>query len=288
MSELCTSCSKVLTAPEDVTEDGEPRWQPDEQLVPAILAGSRKRMADLQDNDRAWVVAGLGLAGLKAEDIAERLKCSLRLVRSIRALPLTKACVYAQTETTSWRNETRLATSALKERDIRINALVGELERARSKLSRLIDAHVVGTPSCGRCGTPWDKGNTYYEGTKRRCRNCNRLKQQAFRERRKAQDLDADRNPLVGYELPTILTVEGHEGELVIEPSETLTLAGSQSWDDADIGRDVDYDGEVVEELTAAASQDDELIEISKAGALPRRRDGDATVHQFPSNGRAD
>lgn len=202
MSAHCMSCSKVLTATEDVTHPGgEPRWQPDDQLVPAILAGSRKRMADLSDSDRSWVVAGLGIAGLTAEEIAERLKCSLRLVRSVRALPLTRAFEYAQTETTNWVNEARLASTALRAAESRIAAMESELTRARAKLSRMIDAHIVGTPSCRRCGTPWDRGNTYFEGGKRRCRNCNRLKQQRFRERQKAQEQCSDRDPVGGYEI---------------------------------------------------------------------------------------
>lgn len=158
-------------------------------------------MANLGDNDRAWVVAGLTVAGLTAEDIRDRLKCSLRLVRAIVALPLTRACLYAQTETENWIGENRLLQGGLRRRDTQIASLASELDRTREKLNRMIDAHVTGTASCGRCGTPWDKGNTYFEGTKRRCRNCNRLKQQAFRDRRKSQGTEGDRDPDRGYEI---------------------------------------------------------------------------------------
>lgn len=200
------SCSKVLTATESDTDGGEQRWQPDEQLIPAILAGSPKRMSDLCEPDRCWTVAGLGRAGLTAEDIADRLKCSLRLVRTIRAMPLTRAFVYAQTETATWIQESQLAAATLAAVQRELETTRAELAAARDRLGRLIDAHITGTESCGRCGTPWDHGNTYWEGTKRRCRNCNRLKQQAFRDRRKNAEVgldpqDAPRNPFWGYDM---------------------------------------------------------------------------------------
>ena len=70
------------------------RWEPDEQLVPAVLASVRGySMAALSFPDRCWVVAGLTLAGLTAEEIAERLACSLRLVRSLRAEDMTQVCL---------------------------------------------------------------------------------------------------------------------------------------------------------------------------------------------------
>ena len=90
-------------------EDKWDRWHPDEQLVAAVLAGSAARMSDLNDSDRAWVVAGLMSAHLTAEDIADRLGCSLRLVRAIRALPLTAVCLYALQESANFTDELRLA-----------------------------------------------------------------------------------------------------------------------------------------------------------------------------------
>lgn len=197
----CTECSQAITGPDTDPDPAAsaPRWQPDAHLVPAILAGAPVRMADLPENDRCWAVAGQIVAGVKAEDIAARMRCSLRLVRSIAALPQTQAFLYAQTETQTWINESHLAKSALKVAESRARTAEEELARTREKLSRLIDAHITGTPSCRRCGTPWDRGNTYFEGTKRRCRNCNRIKQAEFRARRRAQQQAADRNHPVGY-----------------------------------------------------------------------------------------
>lgn len=69
-------------------------WSPDENLIEyARIAGIDVRK--LSPPDRAWVVAGLQTIGQTAEDTARALRCSLRLVRQIRAEPLCIMARYA-------------------------------------------------------------------------------------------------------------------------------------------------------------------------------------------------
>lgn len=78
------------------------RWEPDTNLVAAVLSVPRTtfKLTDLNWHDRCWLVAGLGKkvlgeAGLTAQEIANRTRCSLRLVRDIRAEELTQGFVVA-------------------------------------------------------------------------------------------------------------------------------------------------------------------------------------------------
>lgn len=162
---------------------------PDEQLVAAVLAGSARTMGDLDDPDRCWAVAGLSAKGLTAEDIAARLKCSLRLVRTIRAMPMTQVCLYAQVETGNFANELRLSETARKLAVAENTELREENERVRTKLARMIDAHIVGCKVCAKCGTPMDRYNTWTSPRtgETRCRKCNRERQKQFRDARKKQ-----------------------------------------------------------------------------------------------------
>lgn len=160
------------------------RWMPDEQLVASVLAGSGRKMSQLESSDRSWVVAGLTLAGLTAEDIADRLGCSLRLVRSIRAEDMTQVCVQMQTETANFTSELRLARSQIRSQALTIEQLQAELKRTKAKLDRLVDAHLIGARNCGRCGTPMTGYNVYVHRPtgKEFCRECHRRRQQAYRD----------------------------------------------------------------------------------------------------------
>lgn len=69
-------------------------WKPDENLIEHVrLAGMP--ITELTGPDRAWVVAGLAAAGWTAEETAKHLRCSLRLIRQIRAEPMFVVACYA-------------------------------------------------------------------------------------------------------------------------------------------------------------------------------------------------
>jgi hypothetical protein len=163
-------------------------WKPDAQLIAAILAGdSTERLATLDEMNRAWLIAHTTRTKVPAAELARLLDCSVRTVRAIAASAACKAFIYAQTETDTWVKEAALAASAKRAVDLALAETTADLERTRGKLGRLIDAQIVGMEVCGRCSTPWDKGNTYwYKGT-RYCRCCQARRNRDLRARKKDQ-----------------------------------------------------------------------------------------------------
>lgn len=157
------------------------RWEPDDQLIASYLAGPRPEL-DLSPADRSWVVAGLTLAGHTAEDIAERIGRSLRLVRTVRSDPMTLVCMFYQLESATFENEQRLANSQSESLARELSSAQQELARVRNQLNRLIGRTTFG------CGHPLDKYNTYSwtdrRGRKKQsCRTCHRKR---AAERRKS------------------------------------------------------------------------------------------------------
>jgi hypothetical protein len=131
------------------------RWVPDNQLIASFLT-CRRTSIKLSPPDRAWVVAGLTLAGKTAEDIAERLGVSLRLVRAIRADPMTQVCMFYQQESAHFADELRLKQSEVTRAARENEEILAELGRTKLQLGNLI-----GPRYFPRCGHPQDKYNTY-------------------------------------------------------------------------------------------------------------------------------
>lgn len=52
-------------------------------------------MRELSGPDRSWIVASLTVQGWTVAAIADRLKCSLRLVQTIKTEPMTRVALYA-------------------------------------------------------------------------------------------------------------------------------------------------------------------------------------------------
>ena len=160
-----------------------PRWAPDDQLVPAILAGSCRKISSLGDSDRSWAVAGLVRAGLTAEDIADRMGCSLRMIRTIRAQDMTQVCLYLQKESAAFADECSAAGSEIRGLRAELSRVRDDHRRVRERLDRVLDAHLAGVPLCRRCQTPMQGYNLYEHNGKRFCRECHRLRQSEYRAR---------------------------------------------------------------------------------------------------------
>ena len=160
------------------------RWEPDDQLVPAVLAHRPQAMTDLSLPDRCWVVAGLTLAGLTAEDIAARLSCSLRLVRALRAEDMTRVCQRMQQESSTFADELRLSRSEHRAAIAVADAAALEVRHLRSQLVRLT------TPPTQSCSRGHDMSGPYAAYThaptgRRFCRECHRERQATYRARRR-------------------------------------------------------------------------------------------------------
>lgn len=155
--------------------DGD-RWHPDDQLIPAILAGSPTTMADLGPADRAWVVAGLRLKGHTADAIADRLSCSLRLVRAVSAEPITAVAMLYQREAETFGDELRMTSSEVQRLARALADAERDRDRYKAQLDRLLDSYLTGEggPTFPKCGHPKTRYNTYEHPRtgKTYCRQC--------------------------------------------------------------------------------------------------------------------
>lgn len=140
-------------------------------------------MADLSTPDRCWLVAGLTLAHLTAEDIADRMRCSLRLVRTIRAEDMTAVCIRVQQESHAFTDELRLSRSEHKAALMALDRMTTERDRLRDQVDRMLDAHMIGASPCIRCGTPMTGYNVYVHRDRKFCRECHRRRQASYRAR---------------------------------------------------------------------------------------------------------
>jgi hypothetical protein len=181
-------------------------WEPDDQLIAAVRCGSgSKKMSNLIDADRSWVVAGLTLSGFTAKDIADRLGCSLRLVRSVRAADMTQVCLIYQREIQAFTNQMALADSEARALRRDLSDMTADRDRIRAQFDRILDARLVGQPvdACGQ-GHLMTNWNTYWNAGRRWCRECHvqrnrdyrlarrlRVTTTAVRLARQSGDLDA-------------------------------------------------------------------------------------------------
>lgn len=177
------------------------RWQPDEQMLAAVLASPRAwlGMTRLCDADRAWLVGWLTEdAGMTAERIAERLDCSLRLVRTIRADDMTQMAVIAIRQTRALHAELHAerSESALLRRDL-VDARNDHARMVRQR-DDMVKALGKGQPvaTCPQ-KHPLVGGNLYRHDGRRKCRECNRIRVAGIRraEREASQSAEQDCNP---------------------------------------------------------------------------------------------
>lgn len=151
-----------------------PRWEPDTQMVAAVVSMPKvsRSMTELSDFDRAWLVAGLTLAGMTADEIAERTRCSRRLVMSIRAEDVTQAFKVAQVEAHELGNELRAerCQHAVTRREL--SEACASIERLQVQVDQLVDAMQAGELHIFNCGHPMVPFNMYRNGGKTYCRKC--------------------------------------------------------------------------------------------------------------------
>lgn len=162
--------------PYDLDTPWSKGWSPDHGLVPAVLAASRPIATIASKQDRCWLVAGLKATGLTADDIADRLKCSLRLVRTLLAEDMAKVCEVYFDQADTFTEELRLARHELAVRGRELAEAAAEATRVREQRDRLIDMAVTGEPIkvCRRGQHVMDRYNTYEHPAtgKKSCRKC--------------------------------------------------------------------------------------------------------------------
>ena len=185
----------LLTDTPEPEDDGfgkpATKWQPDDQLIPALLAGSTSvTYAQMTRGDRAWAIAGLRRAGITAEAIAEQLACSLRQVRAVAAEPAAVLARFFMDEADVFENTLRMYQGDVARLDRERAEAEADRDRYLSQLRHMIDAAMTGEigPSFPKCGHPKTWGNTYTapKTGKTSCRMCHADAQSEYRERRKA------------------------------------------------------------------------------------------------------
>ncbi|WP_263999414.1 hypothetical protein [Mycobacterium yunnanensis] len=167
----------------------------DSHLVSAVMSTPKagRAMTELAGPDRAWLVAGLTAAGVTAQDIADRLRCSLRLVRSIRADPVTQLCECIL-------RADQVASDQARSEWVDHMATRAELRRVRTEMARLqvqLD-QLVAESTSGRlttfpkCRHPKTKYNVYSHGGRDHCRQCRRENKARARKLMYGNDVPSD------------------------------------------------------------------------------------------------
>lgn len=151
-------------------------WQPDHQLIAAVLAGPRALRTIKTKPDRCWCVAGLCAEGMTADAIADRLRTSVRTIRTIMSEPMTKVFRLFFAEAEAFAEELHLVQHELQVRTVALAEVTAEEERVRYQRDRMIDAAMCGEPVrvCKRAGHVMDRYNTYEHPLtgKKSCRLC--------------------------------------------------------------------------------------------------------------------
>lgn len=159
-------------------------------MVAAVLSAPKasRKMTELSGPDRSWLVAGLTDAGVTAQDIADRLGCSLRLVRSIRAEDMTQMAWL-------WLESERKAADDLRAEKSEHALTRRELAESERECARLRTQHdqlviklqrIRGRDVTFGCGHPMVDYNTYKSNGRRYCKECRRKREAVRRARRRA------------------------------------------------------------------------------------------------------
>ena len=168
--------------------DGKPgpRWEPDLQMAAAVLSmpKSSRELTEMELPDRCWLVAFLTVAGCTAENIAERCRCSVRLVRAVRAEPMTQLCEFFHAELR--RQETELRVERIDHAATRreLGSAASAVGRLRTQMEQLLDAHIAGDVEKFRCGHPKVPYNVYRYRGRDNCRECGRDRVARYRATR--------------------------------------------------------------------------------------------------------
>lgn len=116
-------------------------WIPDDGLVEKVrLIGYpiKDLPEDTKDIDRMWIVVGLSALGWTAQEIADRMDCSLRLIRNIKAdQPAYDMATYAfslRSQILAIAGTCRIEVSSMRHQLIAQSAQIDQLHKQRSDL----------------------------------------------------------------------------------------------------------------------------------------------------------
>lgn len=96
-------------------------------------------------SDRSWVVAGLALEGVTAEETAKLLSCSLRLVRQIRADPMTAIARYAFSLHVDMERAKRAAKADKRDLQFQLADATANAARYKDQRDQLLETRQAAT-----------------------------------------------------------------------------------------------------------------------------------------------
>jgi len=183
---------------EDSTEPLD--WLPDSIMVDEVNGSPKSflHMTRLPHPDRAYLVAGLTVRGMKAEEIADRTHCSLRLIRTIRSWEMTDVCKWVHGQTIELEGQLSKERSAHSLTRRELEDSVAREARLQRQLDQLVAALGRGEKieTFRGCKHPKVAWNTYTQNgvdakgrpfSREFCRECNNDRATQYRARRKAQ-----------------------------------------------------------------------------------------------------
>lgn len=157
-------------------------------LVDSVLSMPKafRNLTEMEDPDRAWLVAGLTVAGWTGLEIAQRTGCSRRLVMYIRSWDMTQMARFAQEQVkqADARYHAERTEHLITLRKLELAQR--ETKRVQGQMDQLVKKLCAGEP-IGKCyrGHPILDGSTYRSRGRVFCRECNRENTIAYRERRR-------------------------------------------------------------------------------------------------------
>lgn len=163
-------------------------WRPDELMVAEVLGAPKSfvHMTKLPAADRAWLVAGLSVRGMVAEEIADRTHCSLRLIRTIRSWEMTQVCRWVHEQTAVLEAELSGERSQHSHTRRELAGVRRDVDRFRVQVDQLVAKLRADEPirKCYR-GHHLGEGSVYRSGGREYCRECNRENTVAYRKRKR-------------------------------------------------------------------------------------------------------
>lgn len=130
-----------------MSADETERWMPDEALVPTLHTRSLP-IAGLSGPDRAWAVAALTVEGWTVAAIADRLRCSLRLIQQIKAEPMTLVAMHALALEQRLRHQDALGRLANLQHSRELTERDSEVSRLRRQRDILMQQLTNRRTSC--------------------------------------------------------------------------------------------------------------------------------------------
>ena len=147
-------------------------------------------MDDLNGCDRAWaVVVMTDDEELTAEEIADRLDCSLRLVRTVLAGPEAVLVRLYRAEAEAFERTLDMTQGEVARLAEALGDTEGERDRLQAQRDRLLAVHLAErNGETHRCGCPVTRYNTYITPKgHRECRTHRNLAVQRHRAKMKAR-----------------------------------------------------------------------------------------------------